>query len=562
MKHSSSSRVWCRCSLLLVAAILTTPAVVAESPSEHPLEPPDRSSPRATLKTFVQSIDTAWDLRMADDPGFQEPLLTARGCLDLSAIPPLVIREVSAETALLLKDVLDRIELPPDALIPDASAVAESGISSWTVPHTEITLVLQKEGPSTGQWLFSSETVLRAEPFFRKARHLPYQPGRKGGHVEKLRSGSDAILLLKLVDIMPSWFRAEVGGMQAWQWFGLALLVVLLALAVTAISWIGRRWDHSHFPGSQLGAFLMPLALILVPIGSGVILRRIFQLPGAPALFLRLVFSVVGFVGLAWMAAVGFTRFGDLVVNSRFHEARPLKKQLVRAISRIATIVVVIVIAVMAMQRLGVPVAGLIAGLGVGGLAIALAAQGTLENFISGIILYTDQPVKVGDFCKFGDRRGVVEDVGLRSVKIRTPDRTIVTVPNADFARMQLENLAERDRVLLREDLRLGYETTRGQLQAVMADVESMLRAHERIAEEPLRVRFIGFGEYSLDIELNAYAMTDAWPEFLEIREDILMRVMGIIERAGTRLALPTEVHYVRGNPAVEEPSEGERQSS
>jgi len=170
--------------------------------------------------------------------------------------------------------------------------------------------------------------------------------------------------------------------------------------------------------------------------------------------------------------------------------------------------------------------------------------------------------VKVGDFCKFGDRRGVVEDVGLRSVKIRTPDRTIVTVPNADFARMQLENLAERDRVLLREDLRLGYETTRGQLQAVMADVESMLRAHERIAEEPLRVRFIGFGEYSLDIELNAYAMTDAWPEFLEIREDILMRVMGIIERAGTRLALPTEVHYVSGNRAVEEPSEGERQSS
>ena len=99
------------------------------------------------------------------------------------------------------------------------------------------------------------------------------------------------------------------------------------------------------------------------------------------------------------------------------------------------------------------PVAGLIAGLGVGGLAIALAAQGTLENFIGGIILYADQPVKVGDICNFGARRGTVEDVGLRSVKIRTLDRTIVSVPNADFAKLQLENLTERDLVLLRESL-------------------------------------------------------------------------------------------------------------
>jgi MscS family membrane protein len=214
---------------------------------------------------------------------------------------------------------------------------------------------------------------------------------------------------------------------------------------------------------------------------------------------------------------------------------------------RIATIVAVTVIAVLAMQRLGVPVAGLIAGLGVGGLAIALAAQSTLENFIGGIILYADQPVKVGDFCKFGERRGVVEDVGLRSVKIRTLDRTIVTVPNADFAKLQLENLAERDRVLLRENLRLRYETTREQLQGVMAELESMLKEHERLAEEPLRVRFIGFGEYYLEIELYAYAMTDAWPQFLEIREDVLLKVMNIVERSGTRLALPTEIHYQGG---------------
>ena len=295
--------------------------------------------------------------------------------------------------------------------------------------------------------------------------------------------------------------------------------------------------------------------MLAIPFVGRFMIRRIFELPGAPALTLRLMLSIVGFLAFAWLAGLVLTRFGDLIVKVWFRDARPLKKQLVRVMFRIATIVVVTVIAVMAMQRLGVPVAGLIAGLGVGGLAIALAAQSTLENFIGGIILYADQPVKVGDFCKFGDRHGVVEEVGLRSVKIRTPDRTIVSVPNGDFAKLQLENLAERDRVLLRENLRLQYGTTREQLRSLMSQLESMLRDHDRIAEEPLRVRFIGFGDYYLEIELYAYALTSAWPEFLEIREDILLKVMEIVERSGTRLALPTEIHFASGQEALDEES-------
>jgi small-conductance mechanosensitive channel len=266
-----------------------------------------------------------------------------------------------------------------------------------------------------------------------------------------------------------------------------------------------------------------------------------------PALVLKLAFSIIGAIGLAWLTAVIIIRLGDLTVRFWFRDARPLKKQLVRVVFRIITIVVVTVISVIAMQRLGVPVAGLVAGVGVGGLAIALAAQSTLENFIGGIILYADQPVKVGDVCRFGNLRGTVEDVGLRSVKIRTLDRTIVTVPNADFAKLQLENLSDRDRVLLRENLNLRYETTREQLQEVLSNLEAMLRKHPRIADEPLRVRFNGFGVYFLEIELFAYALTDAWPEFLEIRQDVLLTVMEIIESSGTRLALPTEVHYAVG---------------
>ncbi len=539
---------------VFIAAFSTLATAMPET-ADHPLEPPDRSSPRATIETFLVSVDRAWDLYSTGDPSFQEPFLDARGCLDLSSIPPLVFQEVSAETALLLKDVLDRIELPPVELIPDAAAVAEQSISQWTIPHTEISLVLQKEGDFQGEWLFSTRTVAEADSFYQKTKHLPYKPGRQGGHVEELRSGTDAIVLRKLTELMPSWFRSKIGGMFVWQWFGLAFMVLVLTLAVAAITWIGRRWENSLLFGRGLGAFLPPLALMMIPIASSVILRRMFQLPGAPALILQLVFSMIGYIGLAWLAAVGVTRFGELVVRFGFRRARPLKKQLVRVVFRVATIIVVTAITLKALQLLGVPVAGLIAGLGVGGLAIALAAQGTLENFIGGIILYADQPVKVGDVCRFGGQRGTVEDVGLRSVKIRTLDRTIVTIPNADFAKIHLENLTERDQVLLREELCLRYETTRDQLQQVLEGFRALLVGHPQISDDSVRVRFTGFGDHFLEIEVFAYAMTSDWPEFLEIREGILVEVMGIVERAGTRLALPTEIHYAVDQPANPAPT-------
>ena len=533
---------WLPMVILMMASVNAVPAEVSE---EHPLEPSDRSSPRATLATFLDSVDRAWELYEADDPAFMEPFATARGCLDLSQVPPLVYGEVSSEAALLLKEVLDRISLPPLDDIPDAAEVAQSELERWTVPHTEISLVLMDEGDHEGEWLFSARTVARAEEFYDKVAHLPYRPGRLGGHIDELRGGSRAVVLLKLAEVMPPWFKSEVGGMLVWQWVGLSLLVVTLTVGVALAAWIGRRWYASRVPGHRVAPFLLPLALTGVPFVSRVGMARLFQLPGEPALVMRLVFSLVGHVGLMWLVGLLFIRIGEVIVSIWFREARPLKKQLLRVIFRIVTIVIVTAIGLRAAHSLGVPVAGLVAGLGVGGLAIALAAQSTLENFIGGIILYADQPVKVGDFCRFGDRRGFVEDVGLRSTRIRTLDRSLVTVPNADFAKMELENLSGRDRILLRETIRLRYETTRDQLQRVMAELEAMLREHPEISDEKLRVRLNGFGEFFQEVELYAYVETGEWPEFTRIREKVLLEVLAIVERSPTRLALPTEVHYV-----------------
>jgi MscS family membrane protein len=538
-----------------LAALAIGPIEATDPSDEYPLEPPDRSSPRATLDTFRQSIDEAWKLYTAKDPKVREVFARARGCLDVTDVPPLVLDQVSAEGALLLKEVLDRIELPPESDIPDSSEVAANKLTRWTIPHTEITLVKVADGDQEGEWLFSSRTVARASEFYEKVKALPYQPGRLGGHLEELRSGTDATLIGRLVRILPPSARTRIGDMLAWQWGALGLLVLILVVAAFVAAWVGYRWSTSGLMGARLGAYLFPMMLIATPFLGRVMIRRLFQLPGEPALWVRIVLSVVGSAGLAWLVAVLMTRAGIFIVDRGFRDARPLKKQLLKLMFRVATIVVVTGIAVKALQSLGVPVAGLIAGLGVGGLAIALAAQGTLENFIGGIILYADQPVKVGDLCTFADRRGVVEDVGLRSVKIRTLDRTIVTIPNAEFAKLHLENLAERDRILLRENLRIPLETPRDRLQALMSELESMLRSHERLSEERLRVRLMQIREYYHEVEIYAYAMTDAWPEFLEIREDVLLKVVDIVERSGTRLALPTGVRYVSTRTTAAEPS-------
>jgi len=188
----------------------------------------------------------------------------------------------------------------------------------------------------------------------------------------------------------------------------------------------------------------------------------------------------------------------------------------------------------------------ILASLGVGGLAIALAAQKTIENLFGGVSVISDRPVSVGDFCRFGDRVGTVEDVGLRSTRIRTLDRTVVTVPNAQFASMTLENFSQRDKMWFHLTLNLSRETTPDQVRTLLASVTRILADHPKVQTGSLPVRFVGVGSYSLDVEVFAYVLTPSFDEFLQLQQDLLLSILDAVETAGTALALPTQasIHY------------------
>lgn len=527
---------------LVLLAVGAGPASGADPAS--PLAPPDRSSPRATLTTFTQSFELAWRQFSSGSP-FRESFLVAVRCLDDSQLPASVAESVAGESTLLLKEVLDRIPLPPESEIPGTNEVSAQGLTRFTLPRTEITLERAASGDRQGQFLFTPATLARAREFYEKVRHLPYQPGREGAHYDELRFGGLSPAFSRFVAALPAPARREIAGALAWQW-GAVLLSLLIALvgAVAAFR-LGRRWarwEETARGGRRFAPFLFPLSLLALALGARAIAWLFLRLAGTPYIVLRVGLTAIAHLAAAWLIAVVLARLSEIVLRVFRTPEQPLNAQLVGVSFRIVTILAVTGYLFAAAQSLGLPVPALVAGLGVGGLAVALATQGTLENLISGLILYADRPVRVGDVFRLGDRIGVVDAIGLRSTRIRTIERSILAIPNADLVRREIENLTLQDRIPMRTRLRLGLETTPEQLRRLLASLVRMIREHPRLVRDKGGARLVGFGEYSIDVDVRAFAATTDYFEFLAVREDVLLRVMGLVEEAGARLAVPARL--------------------
>jgi MscS family membrane protein len=200
----------------------------------------------------------------------------------------------------------------------------------------------------------------------------------------------------------------------------------------------------------------------------------------------------------------------------------------------------------------GINIAAVLAGLGIGGIAIAFAAQKTLENLFGGIMIISDRPVRLDDFCRAGDYIGTVENIGLRSTRIRTLKRTVVSVPNGQLALMSLENFTMRDKIWFHHTLHLRYETTADQLRYILAEIRKMLYEHSKVESPSARTRFIGFGNSSLDLEVFAYVLETKYEVFLPVQEDLLLRIMDIIEASGSGFAFPSQTTYLAGDAGLD----------
>jgi MscS family membrane protein len=346
-------------------------------------------------------------------------------------------------------------------------------------------------------------------------------------------------------------FELQFLDIALWQWIGLLVLVLLAAvvswfLTVFVVRLLGtvvaftKTTIDDKMRVEAAGPIRLVIAVLLfraglVPLGLGVKATE----------FMSSLLSALFIVAVTWLL-LRVTNVLSSVVEERLVERGEVGAMgLVPPGRKFVKAIVVIFAFVSILSNFGFNVATLLAGLGVGGIAVALAAQRTIENLFGGIMLYTDRPVRVGDFCRFGDKLGTIEEIGIRSTRIRTLDHTVITVPNAKFSNMELDNITARERIRLLAILTVRYETTPDQLRYILVEIRKLLYSHERVIPDTPRVRFINFGAYSLDIEVVAYVNSTDWAEFLGIREDIFLRIMDIIKASGSEFAFPSQTLYM-----------------
>jgi len=411
-----------------------------------------------------------------------------------------------------------------DGLPPDLERVGQVTVGDDTV---DVLLVRQTPPDGPAIWLFSAQT-LRDIPRLYHELNVP-----------------------EIEESLPELLKRPVGPLRLWQLIGFVALVPLFFL----VAWFGLTvtakplWRRLEKHGRQgdvreaLKQARAPVALLLA-----LVLHR-FLVPylSLPLLFrYRYVqwFTVSLVAASAWLLLRLIDAFSG-TARDRFAAAGSSAVPTITLGRRILKGVVYLFAALAALSALGVNLTAALAGLGIGGLAFAFAAKTSIENIFGGFTVLGDKILRVGDACRIGTFTGTVEDLTLFATRLRTLDRTVVSIPNGTLLTREIENLSSRDRFLFSHVLGLRYETTPAQLKAVLAAIRKVLADHPRVAPEDARARFLRFGASSLDVEIRAYVLAADWAGFLEVQEELLFLVLDAVAAAGAGIAFPSQTLYL-----------------
>jgi MscS family membrane protein len=498
-------------------------------PAQEPApEAPD--SPRASARSFLDLAGRKGDfkgaaryLTLPDDQEGRGPELARR-----------------------MRAVLER-HVDLDALSPLPEGSREDGLPSGvdsvgTVPDgrggQDPVFVVRTRDAAGPYWAFSRQTVSRIDGWY------------------------DALADRWVRDWMPDRLQRHGPlGLTAWQWLAVPILLVLVlavgrilgALTTAFLHRVFRRtptgWDE------QLLERTAPaLRLLWAVAAAAVLLPWLALLPDAHR-FVRSLLGGVATLAVVWALWRSVDVWAAFFMERPWATESPSTRSLISVTRNFAKVFVALGGLVATLAAFGYPVATVLAGLGIGGLALAFGAQKTVENLFGSVALAADQPLRVGDLVKVEDFTGTVERIGMRSTQIRTPDRTLITVPNGKLSDMRIEDFASRDRILFKETVGLAYGTSREQIERVVAGMEKVLRDHPAIWPDSVAVHFAGLGASSLDVAVMAWFRTSSYDVFLDCRQEVLLGFMRVVETEGSSFAFPTRtVHLVM---APTPPSEG-----
>ena len=513
------------------------------------------NSPRNTLKSFLRLRDelekTLRSYWLNKTPELAEELNVIKfsfiDLLNLSSVSQKSRREVGVDTTAYLLDILGRVELPDLESVPHEGPFGGDELpAKWRIPGTPIQIYRIDQGPREGEFLFNERTVVVAPHFYRRIEDLPLQtslPITSWHHTIPDLTGP--MIPAAVLRIVPQRLHDSWMGTPLWKVIAVVLVSALAILLLFVFHRVINRRKTDNRVGFLLRRLLTPTAILAVVWSLKDFIQDQVNVSGAFSTVVVVMATILIYAAAAWFLWLAILAIFECIAKARKIPEDSFNAHLWRLAARTIGIVAGVVVFGKAAQGLGLPLYSVMAGLGIGGLAVALAIRPTLENLIGGILLYLDQPVRVGDFCSFDDKTGTVETIGVRSTKIRALDRTLVTIPNAALADMQLINWAKCDMMLIKTTIGLRYETVNDQLRHVLVKFREMLHAHPKIHSDTVRVRFAGFGQSSLDIDVRIYAMTRDWNEFFAIREDVLLRMSDIVKASGSSFAFPSQTLYL-----------------
>ncbi|MGA7560528.1 MAG: mechanosensitive ion channel family protein [Terriglobales bacterium] len=522
-------------ALLILAVFLSEHNVLAQSlvaqvtsllkpgtpaPVSAPADPLGRETPSGTVLGFLKAAQDGNERAAADYLQMSAARRQSQGP-DVAGKLKVLMDNAFVGS---VRNISTRPEGSPDYGTPDQQTIGDFSSGDTDVP----VVLVRVTDPNAGKvWLFSAETL---------------------GKIPELYDDVESHLVEN--KLPQSLVRNVFLGMPLWQWLALfAAIPVAIAIgwAIVLLLAIPRRlWlKFRHRPNLHSYSRMSKPLLVSFSALAHRAIAGYLGLPLLPRLYYSRTIRVLICIGFFWF----LLRVSTLTMQRlRIHaiNAGRIGTGTLMVLGESLLTALVVVTAVLAVLAIvGFNLTTVLAGLGIGGIAIAFAAQKTLENLFGGISVLADEVIRVGDYCRFADRIGTVEDISLRSTRVRTDARTELSIPNGTLATMNIENFTRRDKILFNPVLAIRYETTGDQLRYLLAEIRRMLYEHSKVESNSASIRFSGFDAFALRLEIFSYVLTRDADEFAAIREDLLLRIMDVVKKSGSGFAFPSQTLYM-----------------
>ncbi|MFY9676868.1 MAG: mechanosensitive ion channel domain-containing protein [Terriglobales bacterium] len=496
----------------------------AKSTSSASADQLGRSNPSGTVLGFLQTAQSGNYQAAADYLQMSTARRQAQGADLATKLKVLMDRAFVGK----LSRISTSPEGNPDNGIPDQQTIGIFSLPNEGADSDVPVVLVRVTDPSAGQiWLFSSITLSRVPELYETIEEHQVE-----------------------TKLPQSLVKTTFGGMPLWQWLALLIAVpvaILIGWAIVLFLAIPRRLYLKLKKRPDLHSYRRvstPLLLVFAAIAHRIIAGRL-GLPLLSHYYYNRTVGVLISIGFFWL----LLRVNALIMQRLRSHAIAIGRlgtgTLMLLGERLLSAFLVILGLLAILAILGFNLTTVLAGLGIGGIAIAFAAQKTLENLFGGISVLADEVIRVGDYCRFGDKTGTVEDISLRSTRVRTDARTQLSIPNGTLATMSIENFSRRDKILFNPPLEIRYDTTGDQLRYLLAEIRRLLYQHPKVEAETASIRFANVDPSALRLEIFAYVRTQDSNEFAAVREDLLLRISEIVGRSGTSFAYPSQTLYL-----------------